>query len=996
MKRSIFFLLCASIGFVATAQNDNRERLIDECQRLYSDGEYTTALSLLERLDIEGLDKEKRQEAELLIALNTYESDVLAGRSLMLQYLADYPESAQRELLNCYIAQSYYHSGEYTKACNWFGQCDLKALTPKQHDVATLYYALSLLNSGNEGAAENLLRNLAFTSKTCNKDAEFYLAVIEYDRNALDAAYNGFKSVELNDKYYLEVPYYFAGIFVKNGEYDRALNIAKRFIADQGDKVQSIRMYQMLGAAYFMKGEYEEAAEALATYVNNYHAPQRIAMYQLGKSLFELESYEEAMKMFTICADGDDAIAQNSLLHLGLIQLDNNDAKSARLALGRAAEMRYDDRVREEALYNYAMCVHETNYSPFGESVKTFEQFLNDYPKSTHADKVGEILVEEYNKTRNYDIALQSINKINNPSANILEAKQKMLYRMGVQEFVNGNMEETIGYMDQSLELGRYDSKTKGGAHFWKAEALFRKGDMNGARRSYSQALTTDENGNRKAMYGIGYTYFKEQRYNEARAEFERFAKVASKDGYDLLADTYNRIADCHFYQRDFEQAETYYQKAARAYKPSADYPLYRLAQIQGLKNSRTESIGTLKSLIGNYPNSPYTEQALYELGRTYIKQEQYKDAISTYDRLIADFPHSETSRRASAERAMIYNTIGDSENAIAAYKEIIALYPNSEEAQVAMQDLKSIYVDMGRVDLYADYASVTKGAQQVNSNEIDTLAYTAAEKIYGRGNLNEAKAAFDEYIANHPDGAFKTNSYYYKGLIHYNQDEEEEALACFAQVLNYPESKYCEEAMVIAAGIHYGRMDFDNATALYKQIVAQSKDEERRNTALTRILHAAVEQNSHNEVVQYATKIEQNSNLSPELKREAIFCRAKAHLALGNNDNAIDDLDRLAEDTRTKEGAEAKYLVAQLLFDEQSYDYCEDEINEFIEMSTPHTYWMARSFILLADLYSAQGKAMEAKQYLLSLQNNYEGEDDIAEMIAIRLEELSTENKQK
>ena len=116
----------------------------------------------------------------------------------------------------------------------------------------------------------------------------------------------------------------------------------------------------------------------------------------------------------------------------------------------------------------------------------------------------------------------------------------------------------------------------------------------------------------------------------------------------------------------------------------------------------------------------------------------------------------------------------------------------------------------------------------------------------------------------------------------------------------------------------------------------------------------------------------------------------------MGNNDNAIDDLDRLAEDTRTKEGAEAKYLVAQLLFDEQSYDYCEDEINEFIEMSTPHTYWMARSFILLADLYSAQGKAMEAKQYLLSLQNNYEGEDDIAEMIAIRLEELSTENKQK
>ena len=64
--------------------------------------------------------------------------------------------------------------------------------------------------------------------------------------------------------------------------------------------------------------------------------------------------------------------------------------------------------------------------------------------------------------------------------------------------------------------------------------------------------------------------------------------------------------------------------------------------------------------------------------------------------------------------------------------------------------------------------------------------------------------------------------------------------------------------------------------------------------------------------------------------------------------------------------------------------------------MSTPHTYWMARSFILLADLYTVQGKTMEAKQYLLSLQNNYDGDDDIAEIIAERLDKLSTVNKQK
>ena len=142
---------------------------------------------------------------------------------------------------------------------------------------------------------------------------------------------------------------------------------------------------------------------------------------------------------------------------------------------------------------------------------------------------------------------------------------------------------------------------------------------------------------------------------------------------------------------------------------------------------------------------------------------------------------------------------------------------------------------------------------------------------------------------------------------------------------------------------------------------------------------------------------VEEHPGISPELKREAALYRAKSYLAQEKRDLAFDELDRLAEDTRTKEGAEAKFLVAQMLFEDGSYDFCEDEINEFIEMSTPHTYWMARSFILLADLYAAQGKTMEAKQYLLSLQNNYEGDDNIAEIIADRLAALAAnENKQE
>ena len=60
----------------------------------------------------------------------------------------------------------------------------------------------------------------------------------------------------------------------------------------------------------------------------------------------------------------------------------------------------------------------------------------------------------------------------------------------------------------------------------------------------------------------------------------------------------------------------------------------------------------------------------------------------------------------------------------------------------------------------------------------------------------------------------------------------------------------------------------------------------------------------------------------------------------------------------------------------------------EFIQEGTPHMYWLARSFILLSDIYRSQGKDVEARQYLLSLKSNYTEDDDIADMIAKRLEE--------
>ena len=94
-------------------------------------------------------------------------------------------------------------------------------------------------------------------------------------------------------------------------------------------------------------------------------------------------------------------------------------------------------------------------------------------------------------------------------------------------------------------------------------------------------------------------------------------------------------------------------------------------------------------------------------------------------------------------------------------------------------------------------------------------------------------------------------------------------------------------------------------------------------------------------------------------------------------------------KDTRTLYGAEAKYLVALQWYNAGNYASAEKEILNFIDQSTPYAYWLARSFILLSDVYVAMDKKLDARQYLLSLQQNYQADDDIASMINERLEKL-------
>lgn len=999
MKKNLILLLLAAAGMFATAQTSGQagyiKQIIAECHRLHSDGEYAAALTLIEKIDPSNLDERTCQEFELLRALATFGNDHRAGKELMMEYIADYPNSSHKELLSSYIAQSHYFDGDFAGACALFADSKLSRLATEEREKAMFYYALAMFENGEESSAVDMLMRLKASGGKQAVDATFHLATIDYDNGRLDEARKGFKSIQMVDKYYLDIPYYLAGIELKNGNNEAARNIAERFIADHGDKLQGVRMQQILGAIEFNEGNYEAAIDILKEYTGNYPTPQRIAFYQLALSLYKQGDFDTAKGLLDQCTTLDDEVTQNAFLHKGMIALEQNDMNGARLAFELASQMTHNDVIREEALYNYALCLHKGNHSAFGEGVKTFERFLNEYPDSRHASTIAKQLVDVYMNTKNYDVALNSINKINDPSRDILRAKQKILYRLGVQEFINGDHRKAIEYMDRSLELSEYDEETKADALFWKGEALYKLGDYSNAERQFRQVAAMIGNYRNKALYNIGYIQFQNQDYNSARETFSRYVNNALGESSEVVADAHSRIGDCYYYQRQFAKAKQHYDKASDVDIQNADYSLFRSAITMGMAKAFSSKAETLHKLIAEHPKSTYAEQAYYELGRAYVEQGKFNEAIATFDKLAEEFPTSSLARRAATEKAMIYNNNGDYKNAISAYKAIIEQYPHSDEAQIALQDLRNIYVEQGKVKEYANYVANTEGLKRINSNDLDTLAYTTAERLYSKKDFEKARLQFQDYLNEFQQGSFRLNSHYYLGLLQYQEKDFDSAITNFETVIGYPNNKFSEEALIRAGEIYYHKQKYEKVIATFKLVIGITLDEKRRSTAHMNIIRAARKTGNHEEVINSAAHLAGNSSIEPAWQREATFARANAYIALGDIEKAMADLEPLSEDTRTKEGAESKYILANLLFEGGQYEQCEEEIFEYIDMSTPHAYWLARSFVLLADMYVKEGRTMEAKEYLVSLQNNYDADDDIKDMIQERLLKLGNSNNE-
>lgn len=1001
MKRRISRFICALIcctPIITSAQTSEKitspVNLYKEGRNLFLQKNYAAATPPLKAFIRQEPNASLREEAEYMLVCSAYELKDKNSITLLRNYLEQYPDTPYANRIYALLAAGYFYEEKYDEALALFNSAQLDLLGNEERDDMTYLLATCYLKTGNVKEAAIWFETLKASSKKYDNDCAYYISYIRYTQKRYDEALKGFLPLQDNPKYKALVPYYIAEIYAIRKNYDKAEIVAQNYLSAYPQNEHAAEMYRILGDASYHFRKYHEAINAFESYLERDASPRRDALYMLGLSYFQTGVYSKAAETLGEVTGTNDALTQNAYLHMGLSYLQLAEKNKARMAFEQAAASNADMKIKEQAAYNYALCIHETSYSAFGESVTVFEKFLNEFPNSQYTEMVSNYLVEVYLNTRSYEAALKSIERIAHPGTRIMEAKQKILFQLGTQAFANASFEQAIDYFNQSVAIGQYNRQTKADALYWRGESYYRLNRMTEAARNFREYLQLTEQTNNEmyalANYNLGYTAFHQKDYAQARNWFLKYIQLERGENRTALADAYNRIGDCFLNERNFDEAKHYYAQAESMNASSGDYSFYQLALVSGLQKDYSGKITLLNRLAGKYPTSPYVINALYEKGRSYVLMNNNNQAIASFKELLSRYPESPISRKAAAEIGLLYYQDGNYDQAIDAYKLVINKYPGSDEARLAMLDLKSLYVDMNRIDEFAALAASMPGNIRFDASEQDSLTYIAAEKIYGRGRIEEAKNSFNKYLQTFPEGSFSLNAHYYLCLIGKEQKNYDMILLHSGKLLEYPDNPFSEEALIMRAEVQFNLQQFADALASYKMLKEKATTADRRLLAETGMLRCAHLIKDDAETIHAATALLAEAKLTPELANEALYYRAKSYMNQKADKKALADLQTLAKDTRNLYGAEAKYLVAQQYYTAGEYAAAEKELLDYIERSTPHAYWLARSFVLLSDVYMAMDKKLDARQYLLSLQQNYHANDDIEGMIESRLEKLN------
>ena len=967
---SLILLLSFSFGFgveYAFAQEPITEyhpnRKYNDAIDLFEKEKYAAAHKLFSDFvkEQDNAQSELSINAEYYAAISALYLFQKDAEFILEKFIEDHPESAWVKKIYLELGTYNYKRKKYKKALAWFEYIEPRKLSENQK--AEFYYKRGhcYFLRDNYADAKHDFTQMLGQESDYKTPATYYFSHIAFTEGNYQTALDGFTQLQGDENFAPVIPYYIIQINYKLGRYDELLAYGRSLIdSTQTFKVKRVpEISQLVGDALYRKNSFQEAIPYFETYLQNTTKAKRTPedYYQLGYSYYVAKDYENALEVFSNCADEESEIGQSSTYFMGDCYLKLDQKPYARTAFKSASELDFKRDLKEDALFNYAKLAYELSYNPFHEAITAFEKYLVDYPNSPRSDEAYEFLLNVYMKSKNYQAALNSLDRIKNKDTRTKEAYQVVAFNRGVELYKTKKYEEAKSFFDK-VDTYNINQTINAEALYWKAEIAFAEKKFNQSLSQYNAFIHEPGAVNsgyfNEANYGAGYALFKQKKYVDATSSFRKFIDNKTDEDKRIINDAYIRLGDCYYVSKALDKAIGYYNSAIKLNESRKDYAMFQKANCYGKKEDLDQKIAGLNAMLDDQSGSKYTANAKYELANAYLEKDQLNEAKSFYQNVIDNHSNSPYRKHSQVKLILVAVKQNEDQKVLALWSQMNAEYKNDPILKEAYSVAQDVLIDNNITDIPENIA---------DQSEIEEKVYTNALDQALTGNCTLAIEKLSGYLNKYEPGLYAIDANYYLGNCYFEEGNMNQALNAYNYVISQPASQYTEESLVAAATINYNNKNYAQAKNNYIELEHIAQMENNELEAQIGLLRTHYLLNEYSQAQEYADKVIANSKTPTTIKTTAYLWRGKIFLSNNKYDLAYNDFSKVEKEVDSEEAAEAKYHMGEIAYLKKAYKPAETEIFQLVEKYSAYDKWKYKGFLLLVDVYIGMEDYFQARE---------------------------------
>ena len=681
--------------------------------------------------------------------------------------------------------------------------------------------------------------------------------------------------------------------------------LAERFIANNPEHPQAVKLLRGIGTFFYDNGDYAKAIK----YLSRSSETNLEAKFKLAISYFELKKYLEALPVFNeIKVEPEEEYALSASYYAGVINFGEKRYGEAAVDFAKAEA---SSKYRKEIPNWIGLCYF--NQSKFSELLKYAEPIIAKKNTGYRLDELALLVADVQFQLNQFDKSIKSYEAFGKMTGSKFSPLSQ--YRYGFSLFKTKKYNEATVTLKELVakkdSLGQYAAFTTALAQLSAGNLVATLDAFQVARSlSFNPAIQEDAYFNyAKVLLDLGKG---SETINEIQAFNAKFPKSKyAEEAIELVADA--------FINSDNLEVAVNYLKGISNRSPKLNLAYQTLSYNLGVRsyndNQFEPAIKFFDEAILVAEKEDIKLKALLGKAEALSVQKKFEEAIQIYTPLISSSNKSEEFvQKIRIGLAFAYfNTkeFSKANTLFKTYVDRLKLTPNAKNNPTILLRLADTYLVSRK---YEDALNYYSQAADIAKTEKDYALFQKGMTLIYLNRGNEARAAMKQVRLGFPDSKFADEAFYQENLILFNASKYSEAILGFSEIISASKaSEFLAQALFKRAQSYTSSDKFDLAIQDYKRIVNEFTTEKIAKDALVGLQENLIKVGKPEEFGQVLDTY-QSTNKS-ESENDAIDLKYGAARAIYEGkkfDKAISSLkDFIAKYPTNENIVEANYLIA-------------------------------------------------------------------------------------